>query len=232
MIPGQNSFLIIRKYTIVTEQLINRRKTLKYLGLLTATVTGREFLSEWLSSAPRILVASETDTMAGMHHGIPPEPDEAKPYVLKFFKPEEFSAVEILVEMIISADDKPGAKDAHVGRYIDFVVYSAAESEPALQRRWADGLAWLNSESHRRWNKDFREIAPADRERMMMDMSLPERDSTVSHKHPGFSFYELVKGMTVEGFYTSRIGLVQVLEYQGLAYLTEFPGCAHPEHQE
>ena len=66
----------------------------------------------------------------------------------------------------------------------------------------------------------------------MMDMSLPERDSTVSQDHPGFRFYELAKGMTVEGFYTSRIGLVQVLEYQGLDYLTEFAGCVHPEHQK
>lgn len=216
----------------MTEQLINRRKTLKYLGLLTASVAGREFLAQWLSSEPRTLAASEPDALAGMHHGIPPDPDEGKLYVKQFFNVEEFATVEILTEMIIPADDKPGANDAQVGRYIDFVVFSAAEFEPALQRRWTDGLAWLNTESKRRWNKDFRELAPVDRERMMMDMSLPERDSSVSEAHPGFSFYELVKGMTVEGFYTSRMGLVQVLEYQGLAYLTEFPGCIHPEHQK
>jgi hypothetical protein len=29
--------------------------------------------------------------------------------------------------------------------------------------------------------------------------------------------------MTVRAFYTSRIGLIDVLEYQGLAYLSEFP---------
>jgi gluconate 2-dehydrogenase gamma chain len=216
----------------VTEQLINRRKTLKYLGLLTATVAGREFLAEWLTTEPRNIAASEPDAMAGMHLGIPPDPDAGKPYVPQFFNAAGFATVQILTEMIIPTDDRPGAKDAQVGRYIDFVVFSAAEFEPALQRRWADGLAWLNGESHKRWNKDFQEIAPADRKRLMMDMSLPERDSTVSQDHPGFSFYLLVKGMTVEGFYTSRIGLFKVLEYQGLAYLTEFPGCAHPEHQK
>jgi hypothetical protein len=35
----------------------------------------------------------------------------------------------------------------------------------------------------------------------------------------------------VEGFYTSRVGLVDVLGYKGLAFLSEFPGCTHPEHQ-
>jgi hypothetical protein len=37
--------------------------------------------------------------------------------------------------------------------------------------------------------------------------------------------------MTVEGFYTSKSGLVDVLGYQGRKYLAEFPGCIHPEHQ-
>ncbi|HLY60802.1 MAG TPA: gluconate 2-dehydrogenase subunit 3 family protein [Terriglobia bacterium] len=216
----------------MTEQLINRRKTLKYLGLLTATAAGREFLSEWFSTKSRTIAASEPDAMAGMHHGVPPDPDEGKPYVPQFFNPAEFATVEILTEMIIPADDKPGAKDAQVGRYIDFIVFSAAEFEPALQRRWTDGLAWLNGECHKRWKKDFQEIAPADREHLMMDMSLPERESTLRQDHPGFSFYSLIKEMTVEGFYTSRIGLVQVLEYQGLDYLTEFAGCVHPEHQK
>jgi Gluconate 2-dehydrogenase subunit 3 len=216
----------------VTEQLIDRRKTLKYLGLLTATVAGREFLSEWLSLAPRTFATSLPGTMAGMNQGVPPDPDEGKPYVPKFFKPEEFATVEILTDMIIPADDKPGAKDAQVARYVDFVVFSAAEFRPALQRHWANGLAWLGNESQTRWNKDFRDLAPFDRERLLKDMSLPERDTTVSKDHVGFRFYELVKGMTVEGFYTSRIGLIHVLEYQGLTYLAEFPGCTHPEHQE
>lgn len=216
----------------MTEQLINRRKTLKYLGLLTASVAGREFLSEWLSSEPKTLAASGRDAMVGMHHGAPLDPEEAKPYVLKFLKPEEFATVELLTEMIIPADDKPGAKEAQVARYIDFLVFSAAELKPTLQTQWSGGLAWLNAESKKRWNKDFQELGSDDRERLMMEMSLPEREPSVSRDHPGFSFYELVKGMTVEGFYTSRIGLIQCLEYQGLAYLAEFPGCTHPEHQK
>jgi hypothetical protein len=222
----------IHRDIAVAEQLINRRKTLKYLGLLTASVAGREFLGEWLSSSAVTFAAPGRDTMAGMHHGAPPDPENTKPYVLHFFKQEEFETVEILTEMIIPADDKPGAKDTQVGRYIDFVVFSAAEFEPGLQNRWTDGLVWLNGVCQKRWNKSFREIGAADREHLMTEMSLPERDSTVSQDHPGFSFYELVKRMTVEGFYTSRIGLVQVLEYQGLAYLSEFPGCTHPEHQK
>jgi hypothetical protein len=37
--------------------------------------------------------------------------------------------------------------------------------------------------------------------------------------------------MTVEGFYTSKIGLIDVLDFQGLNYMADFSGCTHPEHQ-
>ena len=60
-------------------------------------------------------------------------------------------------------------------------------------------------------------------------MSLLEHNPKASH--PGFAFYRLVMEMTVEGFYTSCVGVIDVLEYQGLTYLNEFPGCTHPEHQ-
>lgn len=212
-------------------QIIERRKALKYLGLLTATAAGRDFLAGWLPSKSSVL-AAEGKAMAnhaGMHHGPAPMPEEATPYMTRFFKPEEFETVEILTEMIIPADDNPGARDAQVGRYIDFVVFSAAEHEPELQKGWASGLAQLNGLTSKKFGRPFRDISAADREQLLLEMSLPERDAKATH--PGFEFYRLVKEMTVEGFYTSRIGLVQVLEYKGLDYLAEFPGCTHPEHK-
>ncbi len=69
----------------------------------------------------------------------------------------------------------------------------------------------------------------AEREDLLSEMSLPERDPRALHE--GYAFFRLVKNMTVEGFYTSRIGLIEVLDYQGMNYLSEFPGCTHPEHQ-
>jgi gluconate 2-dehydrogenase gamma chain len=215
------------------EEIIGRRNTLKYLGLLAATTAGREFLAQWLPSGSNLLGASGSSglvSMPGMRHGAPPA-EPAKPYVPQFFKPDEFQTVEALAEIIIPTDDKPGAKEARVADYIDFVVFSAAEFRPALERDWSEGLAWLDRESRQRYGGPFRGIAPADRQRLMMEMSLPERDSTASAQHPGFSFYRLVKEMTVEGFYTSRVGLIDVLGYQGLTFLSEFPGCTHPEHQ-
>ncbi len=213
-------------------ELIQRRTALKYLGLLTASAAGQEFLAQWLPSSSRAWAAARSAggaSMPGMHQSAENQ-QPAGSYAPRFFKPQEFQTVETLTEMILPADDKPGAKEALVASYIDFVVSSAAEFEPSLQREWSQGLVWLDQASQTKYGGPFREASPADREQLLTEMSLPERDPKVADTHPGFSFYKLAKEMTVEGFYTSRVGLVEVLEYQGLSFLSEFPGCTHPEH--
>jgi hypothetical protein len=212
----------------MAEELIERRTALRYLGLLSSTAAGREFLANWLPPATAAL--SQDKSAKHEHHPSPSAPDPAKPYVAQFFTPAEFETVEILSEMIIPADDKPGAKDARVAAYIDFVVFSAAEHQPSLQREWSEGLALLDQASQEKFGHSFREISAAERENLLMEMSLPEREPNAHH--PGFAFYRLIKEMTVEGFYTSLSGLLEALEYKGLDYLSEFPGCTHPEHQE
>ena len=44
-------------------------------------------------------------------------------------------------------------------------------------------------------------------------------------------FFARLKLMTVDGYYTSAIGIHRELEYKGNAVLTEFPGCGHEEHK-
>ena len=207
---------------------VSRRGALKYLGLLAASAAGREFLAVWLPSpAPHATGRNNLVTLHGMDHSAAEE--SAAPYVPQFFKPGEFKTVEFLAEMIIPADDKPGAKEAKVANYIDFVVFSAREFEPSLQREWMDGLVVLDRESQKQFGKVFRMASMAERENLLTEMSLPERDPRA--RHEGYEFFRLVKNMTVEGFYTSRIGLIDVLDFQGMNYMSQFPGCTHPEHQ-
>ena len=44
-------------------------------------------------------------------------------------------------------------------------------------------------------------------------------------------FSMLLKGLTVDGYYTSKEGLTQELGWHGNTFLAEFEGCTHPEHQ-
>jgi gluconate 2-dehydrogenase subunit 3-like protein len=205
------------------DQLIDRRKSLKYLGMLASTAAGREFLEGWL---PRAQAAA----MPHHAHAAPPQaPATSEPYVPRFFKPEEYRAIEILTEIIIPTDDKPGAREAQAARFIDFLVFSAAEFRPAMQTEWTKGLATLDTLCRKRLSRSFLELNDAERMNLLTEMSQPERDPKAQHE--AYDFYRLIKEMTVDAFYSSRVGLIDVLGYQGLTYLAEFPGCTHPEHQ-
>jgi gluconate 2-dehydrogenase gamma chain len=208
---------------------ISRRGALKYLGLLAASAAGREFLASWL---PIPVASADGQKDLASIHGVNHSRTEAEAtakYVPQFFKPEQFATVELLAEMILPTDDEPGANEAKVADYIDFVVFSAREFEPSMQREWIDGLAFLDSASQKQFGKPFRSASATDRLRLLTEMSLPERDPTANYE--GYSFFRLVKDITVEGFYTSKVGLIDVLNYQGMNYMAEFPGCTHPEHQ-
>jgi hypothetical protein len=43
--------------------------------------------------------------------------------------------------------------------------------------------------------------------------------------------FKAIKNMTIDGYYTSKIGIDQELQYKGNTYLKEFKGCTHPERQ-
>jgi hypothetical protein len=72
--------------------------------------------------------------------------------------------------------------------------------------------------------------------KLSMDAELKERfltglrgfGGTLSDQDP---FSKLLKEMTIDGYYTSKEGLTQELGWHGNTFLTEFPGCTHPEHQ-
>jgi len=210
-------------------EFIARRKTLKYLGLLMSTAAGREFLTGWLPAASAAPIQQQVSGNHAHHQAESSVPAAIEPYVPQFFKPEEFETVQILTEMIIPTDDQPGAREAQVASYLDFLLFSAAEFQPALQDQWIQGLTQLDQVSRGKEGQPFRKLTPAERTKVLTEISLPEHDPTAHHS--SFEFYRLVKEMTVESFYTSRAGLIEVLGYQGLTYLDEFPGCTHPEHQ-
>jgi len=208
----------------------SRRTALKYLGMLAATAAGREFLAGWLPSArgEEMSGRPRSGKAPTHHHGAPAGPESTETYTPKFFAPEQFKAIESLTELIIPTDDQPGAREARVAEYIDFVVFSAAEFRPELQKEWTTGLALLDQLSKQKHDRPFSKLSAAEQENLLLEASLPERDP--SSRHPGYSFYRLVKGMTVGGFYTSTVGLIDVLGYQGRDFLPEFLGCTHPEH--
>jgi hypothetical protein len=44
-------------------------------------------------------------------------------------------------------------------------------------------------------------------------------------------FFVALKAATIDGYYTSKIGIHQDLGYQGNTVVIDFPGCTHGEHK-
>jgi hypothetical protein len=179
---------------------------------------GHAFFSAWLQAA-QSAAASHAHSV---HSHAPPDPHDWAAYKPQFFSPEEFQTLESVSSTLIPTDDTPGAREAYVAQVIDFVIQAAAEYAPDMQTDWRSAMNYLRA-------RGFSSMNEQQRVTFLEEISQPERDP--SKHHSGFVHYALLKDMTVRAFYTSRVGLIDVLNYQGLAYLTEFPGCTHPDHR-
>jgi Gluconate 2-dehydrogenase subunit 3 len=133
----------------------------------------------------------------------------AADYRPTFFTPEEIALLDQATEMIIPADHHSGgAHDAKVSLFADRMVSTGSEADKSA---WRAGLQMLKQESERSSVADALKRAAAGEAHPQSDF---ER------------FFITLKQMTVNGYYTSEIGIHQDLEYQGNTYLAEFPGCA------
>ena len=190
---------------------MTRRDANWLIARATTAAGAASFLTPWLA-------ASESHR----HDAAPADPHDWSNYHPQFFSAEEYEWLERFTAILIPTDETPGAREAHVAAFIDFVVNAAAEFAPEVQGQWRDAVAWLRSSR-------FGGLSAEQQVALVTRASAPESDHAATH--PGFVRYQLIKEMTVRAFYTSRVGLVDVLQYQGIAYLTEFPACTHPEHQ-
>ena len=132
-------------------------------------------------------------------------------YRPKFFNAEEFETMAVLVDLIIPRTDTPGARDANAHRMIDSTV------RPAQQAVWREGLKWIAGQRFTR--------LPQEQQIAILQKASTEKDTA------GGRFFRLLKGATIDAYYSTREGLVQELGWNFNTFLPEFKGCTHSEHQ-
>lgn len=181
----------------------------------------------------------------------------ASPYQPQFFLPWEYKMIEQLTELIIPNDGAPGAREAGVSEFIDFMVANSAEvgmfkyqppsdnqpvsdrervpdamqSRDDIQSRFRFGLYWLEGHAKGCCKHGFLECTPQQQTEILEHLAYKDRYR--AGEEEGRAFFELIRRYTVMGFYTTRIGLEQ-LDYKGLQpFWTAMPPCPHqndPEH--
>jgi glucoside 3-dehydrogenase (cytochrome c) hitch-hiker subunit len=144
-------------------------------------------------------------------------PDTWKPAV---FDDHQNETVIALTDLILPATDTPGAKAAHVNRYIDLYLRDG----PATERtRFLEGLSWLDGYALRTRSHPFVKCSPAEQGEMLTALDTGA-DAALA---PGNRFFRMAKSMTVRIYYNTQAG------YQEMNKGGRVPaayGCAHTEH--
>lgn len=193
------------------DRSIDRRKALKQIAVGGA-----------------VIAVINPDALAGTHHHLqaPASAAPAAPWKPLFFNTHQNETVIILSELIIPATDTPGAKAAKVNEFIDLML---SAQDAAAKQEFLRGLAWMDKKSHKLYGVNFKDATSEQQTALLVTLSSGK--NTALEDQLGVEFFNTIKSYTINGYYTSEIGLLKELGYKGNSYLDEFPGCTHPEHQ-
>jgi hypothetical protein len=155
------------------------------------------------------------------HQAVSPPPRAAS-YRPSYFTAAEYRTIDVLTGLIIPADQSPGAREAGVAEFIDFL---AAHGEGEIRQPMRDGLQRLDAAAKMAHAASFAVLPPDQQTEILKAAANGDTEGRV--------FFRLIRRYTVMGYYTSRIGMAE-LDYPGLRFYTESPACPHtsdPEHR-
>jgi hypothetical protein len=131
-----------------------------------------------------------------------------------FLNATELECLTALVDAIIPRTDTPGAAEAGVPSTIDRRLAAG----PQLAERFRAELKAFDAEARSRFGMPFAKLTAEQKIELLKSRG----------EDP---FFRMVKGMTVDAYYSSKEGLAEELGWHGNTFLAEFKGCTHPEHQ-
>ncbi len=212
-------------------QGVERREILRYIGI-AAVASSFPGFSKWAFACPQD--HPKVSSQVG-----------AASYKPLFFSPQQYQMVEHLAEMIIPEDDSPGAKQAGVAEFIDFMVANRApvstsrdirSTDDAIaagneaQNRFLAGLDWINARSHSEFKREFMDCTPEQQNSLVEELAYKAKFKPTTES--GRAFFQMMRDYTVVGYYTTKIGL-QSIGYPGLRTVwPKMPGCPHPDDPE
>ena len=142
--------------------------------------------------------------------------DAWKPLLLD---PHQNKTVIVLTELVIPETDTPGAKAARVNEYIDLMLHDV---EPDKGHSFLQGLGWLDGHAIDLHGVPFVGLEERQQVRILESLDEAEADELA----PGATFFARLKRLTVEGYYTSRIGIAELNKHG----VPSTFACEHDSH--
>src|ERR1019366_1329406 len=171
-----------------------------------------------------IAPAAAAQTPAGHVHAAPPAPAKTA-YRRKVFDDHQWRTAQVLCDLIIPADEHSGsATAAGVPEFIDdWLDFRAREDgNQTLTAGVLSGLAWLDLEATRLFQKDFAAAEPAGQKQILDRIAWPARAAAADRRWA--AFFTRFRDLTVSGFFSSKMGVAD-LPYLGNKALAEWQGC-------
>jgi gluconate 2-dehydrogenase gamma chain len=142
-------------------------------------------------------------------------------YTPKFFDAHQYETLRSLCDAILPKDEKSaGALEAGAPEFIDLL----ASENDEFQVRLGGGLLWLDSRCADDYGKTYLECTPEQRKEILDLLAYRKNAKKDASLGQGVAFFALLRNMTCDGFYTSKIG-IEDLQYIGNASRSEWPGC-------
>ncbi len=142
-------------------------------------------------------------------------------YAPKFFDAHQYETLNSLCETIIPKDEKSGgAIEAGAPEFIDLITSENEEFHVKL----GGGLLWLDTRCVDQFGKVYLECSAEQRKEILDLIAYRKNAKKDASLSQGVAFFALLRNMTCDGFYTSKIG-IDDLQYIGNVARSEWPGC-------
>jgi len=190
---------------------MDRRETLK--TLLIGTVAGGT-LATGVSACKSAPEAIETppEKVEGLYGRTPPEKarDEAL-MSATFFSEHELATIAVLCDIILPDDEiSVSATQVEVPDFIEFI----AKDMPRHQLPLRGGIMWLDHECTSRFGQQFINCSEIQKMEIVDQIAWQDHRKKYPYLNQGINFFDLVRNLTLTGFYTTKIG-VETLGYVG-----------------
>jgi gluconate 2-dehydrogenase gamma chain len=147
----------------------------------------------------------------------PAPPNEYQPL---FFSAPEYALIARLTEIIIPTDETPGAREAGVCEFVDFMV----AHDVAAQKPMRAGLLWLDERGRREYERPFLELNDGEQATILDTLAFASKHR--AGEELGQEFFRRVRELTVMGFYSSEVGYKE-LDNPALRSWGLSPACPH-----
>ena len=135
------------------------------------------------------------------------------------FDAHQNETVIALAELIIPETDTPGAEAAKVNEYIDLMLHDV---EKDRGHAFIRALGWLDGLAIDQHNAPFVKLSEARQVAILKSLD----GSEDSNLKTGAEFFARLKRLTIEGYYTSKIGIDE-LNKNGVP---DTFACTHESH--